>query len=66
MTDPQLTTAFMQVSAIEQRARGCVESRDEIERQTALAVVRLAVPLKRQLETWMTQRACRAAVGAQT
>lgn len=64
MTDVQLATALKHAGELEERAREQWAQHsiagDALEREKALAVLRLASPLKRQLEEWVGGRATRA------
>lgn len=65
MTDRALAVALAQVMETERLAREGWESAcrllDAKERDSAIAVMRQAIGLKRMLEQWMTARALRAA-----
>jgi hypothetical protein len=65
MTDRDLAEAFSHASLLEQSARAYWErtpAEDLAERDAALVAVRLATPLRRQLQQWMAARVCRAAL----
>lgn len=64
MTETALAEALAHARTLEQQARAAFEaeaaSGTADEREAALAVVRLVIPLRRRLEGWIASRACRA------
>lgn len=61
MTDTTLALALNEVTALEQAARDHWEhsQADAMEREQALAVIRLVIPLRRTLAEYIAARACR-------
>ena len=66
MTDRELAQAVTGAADLERLARAQWERSQSVasEREAALEVMRLAIPLRRKLEGWITQRACRAVAQA--
>jgi hypothetical protein len=61
VNDHELATSLTNVVALERAARAQMGASDLVEREAAVAVLRLAAPLTRSLESWIARRACRAA-----
>lgn len=66
MENRELAEALQLITELEARVHaswaGATRRQDLVEADQSLVTYRLARPLKRQLETWMNTRACRAAL----
>ena len=60
MTDHDLAEMLAFAQLLEARTRALVKTEDLAERDQAVNVTRLATPLRRNLETWISLRALRA------
>ena len=60
MTDRDLAQALLVAQALERTMREYVKTEDLAERDAATNVLRLAIPLRQKLETWVSLRTLRA------